>query len=374
MRVAVMGRSIRPNASGVGRHAANLVGALAEILPPRALTVFLTRDAPNRLSANAQEIRAPFPTPNEYARAFWEQTVVPAQLRSLQVDVYHSPNYILPALLTLPSVVTIHDLVFLSAQLHRLTSHVYLSALTTLALRRATAIIAVSEWTRRAIEARYPRTAGRIEVIYQGVDPGLRRPDAASLQSFRARHQVSYPYVLFVGTLEPRKNLIRLLAAFERAVTAARLPHHLVLIGATGWKTAALDRALRTSPLAERIHLPGYVPDRDLPYWYAGAALFAYPSLEEGFGLPPLEAMACGAPVLTSNCSALPEVVGDAAYLIDPTDTEAIARAIAEILSDPRLAERLSQAGPRRARCFTWSDAARRHLALYERIASGGRR
>jgi glycosyltransferase involved in cell wall biosynthesis len=367
-----MGRSIRPRPSGVGRHVTNLVSSLADALPARALTVFLTQDAPRTVNGAAREVRAPFPTPNEYARAFWEQTVVPVQAAKLAIDVYHSPNYILPLALNRPAVVTIHDLCFLRPDLHRLRSQVYLTALTALALRRARAVIAVSEWTRQSIETRFPTTAGRVELIYQGLDPHLERPSEGDLWDFRVRKDVDYSYVLFVGTLEPRKNLIRLLAAYERAVRQNDLPHHLVLIGSLGWQMRDFQARLRASPLNQRIHHLGFVPDQELRCWYTAADVFVYPSLEEGFGLPPLEAMACGTPVITSNCSALPEAVGDAARLVDPRDTHDLASAITEVLTDASLADRLARAGEERARRFTWSEAARRHASLYERVVSGG--
>ncbi|MGH7861141.1 MAG: glycosyltransferase family 4 protein, partial [Candidatus Dormibacteraceae bacterium] len=306
--------------------------------------------------------------------AFWEQTIVPVQAAALGVDVYHSPNYILPVTLGRPSVVTIHDLAYLRASLHRRTSHLYLSFLTALALRRASAIIAVSEWTKRALEARYPHTIGRIEVIYQGLDPRVRAPGEDEIRAFRARQAIDFPYVLFVGTIEPRKNLARLVTAFERAVLGAGLPHHLVLIGAPGWKTTDLDQAIARSALRPRIHRLGYVSDGDLPRWYAAADLFVYPSLEEGFGLPPLEAMACGVPVVTSNCSAIPEVVGDAARTVDPRDTTQLASAIGDVLGDRQLASRLIHAGRGQSARFTWREAARQHVALYARVSSGGHR
>lgn len=372
LHVAFMGRSIRPRPAGVGRYAANLVGQLSRTLPERSLTVFLTRDAPPHAWPGVREVRASIPTPNEYARALWEQTIVPARVKALGIDVYHSPNYILPAALPCPSVVTIHDIAYLQPSLHRAKSHLYLRTLTALALRRAAAVVAVSEHTRRAVEAHYPRTRGRIEVIAEGVDPALRPPSAAALRAFRQRLGLEQPYVLFVGTLEPRKNLVRLVAAFERAVREAALPHHLVLAGNRGWKTEALERAIETSPLRGRIHRVGYVPDSDLPCWYAGAALAAYPSLEEGFGLPPLEAMACGAPVVTSDCSAIPEVVGDAAVTVSPRDVDALAQALRRVLTDSALAADLRAAGRQRAGLFTWEAAARRYRAVYERAASGG--
>lgn len=368
MRVAFMGRSIRPGASGVGRYAANLVRGIAALLPPESFSVFLPSDAPRGLG-RVHELHAPFPTPNEYVRAIWEQTLVPAQTAALACDVYHSPNYILPALLPCRAVVTVHDLAYLDATIHRRKSHIYLSVMTALALARAQVVIAVSEYTRRAIERRYPRTAGRVEVIYEGVDPALQHPSACELTTFRDRLGLRQPYILGVGTVEPRKNLVRLVAAFEHLVREADVPHTLMLVGPIGWKTTALQRAIERSPVRDRIHLLGYVSDRDLACWYSDASVFVYPSLQEGFGLPPLEAMALGAPVVTSDRTALPEVVGDAALLVDPYDVGALGAAIWRVLSDAALAERLRKAGPDRARRFCWSQAARQHVDIYQRVA-----
>lgn len=374
MRVGFMARSVRPGATGVGRYAANLVRSLADVLPSRSLAVFLTRDAPLGWSGDVHEVRAPFATPNEYMRAFWEQTVVPRQTASLGLDVYHSPNYILPLAVPCRTVVTIHDLCYLQRSVHRLRSHLYLSTLTALALRRADSIVAVSEHTRRAVEARYPHTAGRVEVVYEAVDPALQPPSRAQLDDFRRRVGLVTPYLLFVGTREPRKNLVRLVHAFERAMQANTLPHQLILVGPRGWKIDGLDDAVAASPLRDRIRMVGYVPDADLACWYAAADLFIYPSLEEGFGLPPLEAMACGTPVVTSNCSALPEVVGDAALTIDPTDVRLLAEAITHVLTGAGVADALRHAGLARARRFSWSDAADRYRVIYERTMRGGAR
>jgi glycosyltransferase involved in cell wall biosynthesis len=372
MRVGFMGRSIRPGATGVGRYAANLVGALSRQMPSGTLSVFVTRDAARRWNGSVKMMPAPFPTPNEYARALWEQTVVPAQAAALGCDVYHSPSYIVPSALTCPSVVSVHDLAYLRRHLHRLTSHVYLSALTALALRRASAVVAVSQHTRRLIEARYPHTRGRVEVVYEGVDPALEPPSPAALRAFRDRVGLADPYVLFVGTQEPRKNLARLVRAYERAVDRTGLPHRLVLVGPRGWKTEDFEIAVARSPLRDRIVRPGFAPDHELACWYAGAALFVYPSLEEGFGLPALEAMACGAPVLVSNTSSLPEVVGDAGLTADPEDVDALAEAMARVLTDRPLAERMVHAGRRRAERFTWDEAARQHIAIYRRVCAKG--
>lgn len=372
MRVAFMGRSIRPRPSGVGRYAANLLGSLSQAVPARSLFAFLTQDAQLPRLPGIRPIYAPFPTPNEYARLFWEQSLVPAQVARLGIDVYHSPNYILPAALRCPSVVTIHDLAYLRRDLHRARSQWYLTVMTALAVRMATVIVAVSNYTRAAVERHYPNAVGRVAVIYEAVDPVLRRPGLEAARAFRRRLGLDFPYVLFVGTREPRKNLVRLVKAYERAIHGG-LPHHLVLIGQEGWKTASLDSAIESSPHSDRIHRMGFIPDADLACWYANADLFAYPSLEEGFGLPPLEAMANGVAVITSNCSSLPEVVGDAALTVTPTDIDALSSSIERVLTEPTLAHYLREAGLQRARHFTWEDTARSYEAVYQRAAQAVR-
>jgi glycosyltransferase involved in cell wall biosynthesis len=371
MRLGFMGRSIRPRATGVGRFAANLLDALADRTPRGAVAAFLTTDGP-RYGGRVREVRAPLPTPTEYARALWEQTLVPAQATALGLEVYHSPNYILPFALPCAAVVTIHDISYLAARLHRLRSHLYLSVLTWFALKRAQAIVTVSEHTRRLLQTRYPFTAGRVEVIPEAVDPHLTRPDPDDVARFRQDFGLTEPYVLYVGTLEPRKNLAALVGAYETMAAQAGLPHHLVLVGPRGWKIGALDAAIERSPLYDRIHRLGYVSDADLASCYVGADLFVYPSVAEGFGLPPLEAMAMGTPVVTSSTTSLPEVVGDAALTVNPRDRGALATAMTDVLTDSALAERLRCAGPQRAAAFSWPEIADRYIDVYERATHKG--
>ena len=368
MRVAIMGRSYRPGVTGVGSHVGSLIESVGQARPGQRVSVFLTQDAPQLAAPNLVEIRAPFPTPNEYVRAFWEQTVVPWEVARRGIDLYHSPNFILPLALRAPSIVTIHDLTYLDAGLHKWTSHHYLRTLVALTLRKANAIVAVSEHTKQQVEQHYPEARGRVHVIYQGYRQDIQRPCPGEITKFLQSDLDHYPYILYVGTIEPRKNLPRLIAAFEQAVRAARLDHHLYLVGGWGWKSAEAREALRASPMADRIHSVGYVANERLPLYYAGADLFVYPSLEEGFGLPPLEAMVCGTPVITSNCSSLPEVVGDAAITVNPFDVNALADAIGSVLGDAPLQERLRAAGLARSRRFSWAKAAEEHLRLYETV------
>jgi glycosyltransferase involved in cell wall biosynthesis len=367
--VAIMGRSLRGRFSGVVRYTHELIGALAPSLGGD-LTVFLT-DAPDGIEAEGvRRVRAPFPTPNEYARAFWEQTLVPFQVARLRPDVFHSPNYILPVALSCPAVVTVHDLCFLDLDVQRLRSHLYLRALTSHAVRRAARVICVSEATRDDVVRHYPHAAERIRVIGEGVALRFERRSEDEVQEIAGRLGITGPYVLFVGTLEPRKNLVRLIRAFADAIADGELPHHLVIAGGTGWMDAAIREAWQSSPARSRIRFVGYVSEDDLPGLYSGADLFAYLSLDEGYGLPPLEAMACGAPVLSSSAGSLPEVLGQAAELVDPQDEGGIARALSGLLRDRRRRHRLARAGVVQASRHRWSRVAEQTMAVYREAAS----
>ena len=359
-----MGRSLRGRFSGVVRYTDQLVRALGTVLGSD-LTVFLTR-APDGLGELAVgRIRAPFPTPNEYARAFWEQTIVPIDVARLRPDVYHSPNYILPVALGCPTVVTIHDLFYLDGSLHRLRSHLYLTLLANNAIRRASRIICVSAYTRDQLLQRFPDASGRVRVVGEGVDSRFQPPSQAAVKALRERLNICQPFVLFVGTIEPRKNLVRLIRAFEQAVTRSGAPHHLVVAGARGWKDGPISSAYETSGVRDRIHMVGYLGDDELPAAYGAADVFAYPSQAEGFGLPALEAMACGTAVLTSNSSAIPEVVGDSAVLVDPLDENDLARGLEHLLCDPKERQFRGESGMRRAAGFRWDRVAEQTMAVY---------
>jgi glycosyltransferase involved in cell wall biosynthesis len=369
MRVALMGRSLRGSYSGVVRYTDQLVRRLGPVLG-QDLAVFLTRAADGLDGLPFRRVRAPFGTPNEYLRALWEQTVVPVEVARLRAQVYHSPNYILPLAVRCPTVVTIHDLFYLEPQLHRLRSHLYLTALANHAIAHADRVICVSGYTRDQLLERFPKAAPRVRVIGEGVDPSFREATGAEVARARAWLGVEAPYVLYVGTIEPRKNLPRLLRAFEAAVVRGGLPHHLVLAGARGWRNGPLLDVHRASSIPERIHFPGYVAEDLLPALYAGADVFAYPSLGEGYGLPPLEAMACGAAVLTSDGSALAETAGGAALLVDPGDEEAIARGLERLLGDPEERRRRVELGLRQAALHTWDRTAEATLAVYREVAA----
>lgn len=364
-----MGRSLRGRFSGVVRYTHELVRALEPRLKSD-LSVFVTR-APHGIGEmRIRRIAAPFPTPNEYARAAWEQAVVPIELARMRPDVYHSPNYILPLAMTCPAVVTIHDLFYLDPKLQRARSHMYLTLLSTLAIAKARRVICVSEHTRDQLVRRHPRAESKVRVISEGVDPRFRPSTPQETAAMRRRLGLERPYVLFVGTLEPRKNLPRVIRAFTEVAERLDLPHELVIAGGRGWMNESVNQAMEQSSRRAQIRLAGYVDDADMPALYAGAEIFVFPSLVEGFGLPPLEAMACGTAVLTSATGSLPEVVGDAALLVDPLDEASIAAGIEKLLCDGEARHALAGAGRLRARNFDWNRAAEETIAVYAEAAS----
>jgi glycosyltransferase involved in cell wall biosynthesis len=367
MKVALMGRSLRGQMSGVVRYTSELAASLSRRLP-NDVTVFVTQADDGLDGLPLARIRAPFRTRSEYSRAFWEQTIVPFQVARLDVDVYHSPNYILPAALRCPMVVTVHDTAFLDASLHRLRSHLYLRTLTAIAAAKADRVICVSQHTFDDFVAHFPKAADRARLITEGVNPAFAPRDADAVAEFRNRHDLPERYILFVGTFEPRKNLSRLVSAFEKAVAATGAPDHLVLCGGSGWKNDDVFARINESPVRDRIRVLGYIDDADLAAAYSGCSVFVYPSILEGFGLPPLEAMACGAPVVTSNVSALPETVGDAALTVDPLSVDEIADGMVQVLSDEEVRRRLVRAGLDRAAALSWDSVAEQTLAVYEEV------
>jgi glycosyltransferase involved in cell wall biosynthesis len=231
----------------------------------------------------------------------------------------------------------------------------YLSRAVRSAAKQAKRVIAVSEATKRDVVDLLQVAPERIDVTPLGVDPRFRRPSAEAISDFRLANELTRPFVLAVGTREPRKNLPALIRAFAKV--KGEIPHDLVHAGGAGWLPDELDRAVAEANLGDRLRFVDFVPHDDLPLWYSAADCFVMPSLYEGFGLPLLESMACGAPAIASNRSSLPEVAGDAALLCEPDDMS-IAHALATVLHDGELRHRLHLAGPERSSQFTWQRTA----------------
>jgi len=283
------------------------------------------------------------------------------------VDVFHCTTLIFPVTFRGPVVFTSHDLTFLShPDHHALINKLQATTATLHALLAGATFACVSRATADELHARLAVPEECLAVIHHGADPRFHPlPREETRERLRVRFALDGGYVLSVGTLEPRKNQRRLVAAHGGLPVDVRRRYPLVLAGAEGWK---LEEAVGELP--DHVRLLGRVSDDELVDLYNGATLFAYPSLAEGFGLPVLEAMACGAPVVTSNVSSLPEVAGDAARLVDPLAVEALGAALGELLGDEAERRRLAERGRARAAGFTWSDAARKTLDLYVRVSS----
>ncbi|NOZ27369.1 MAG: glycosyltransferase family 4 protein [Chloroflexi bacterium] len=231
---------------------------------------------------------------------------------------------------------------------------------------RARRIIADSFSTRDDLVQTWNIPSERISVVHVGVEKVYRPAPPEAVEAFRRRRGLPERFVLYLGTLEPRKNVIAAVEAFARWIQATGdRTTWLILGGAKGWYYEQIFSRVQELGITDRVRFPGYIPSAELPDWYRAAEVFLYPSLYEGFGLPPLEAMACGTPVITSNTSSLPEVVGDAALKVDPHDVEAIAEALARLLEDADLRRQLREAGLERARLFSWERTARETIAAY---------
>lgn len=314
------------------------------------------------------------PTRKPPVRILWEQFWLPGALLADHADLLHSLGYVQPVACPTPSVVTVHDLSFaLYPEAFNRGNRLYLSVFTRLSARRADRVIAVSENTKRDTVRLLGVPEDKVAVVHHGIEPHFRPcRDRAAVEALRVRAGLPERFILFFGTIEPRKNLVALVEAFA-ILRRSGLPHGLVIAGARGWQWEPVYAAVERLGLEDTVAFPGYVPYDEQPLWYNAADLFAYPSLYEGFGFPPLEAMACGTPVVASSTSALPEVVGDAGLLVDPRDVPALAAAMRAVLEDAEKREEMRVRGLARAATFTWTEAARRTAAVYRAAASAKR-
>jgi glycosyltransferase involved in cell wall biosynthesis len=384
--------------AGIGRYTRELVRALVEQGGGSRFTLFyaaggLSPDSPyvadlRRMCDAHALVRAvaiPF-TPRRLTQLWHRMRLpVPIELFTGPLDVLHIPDFVPPPARA-PTIVTIHDL---SYMIHpecaepRLAR--YLNTAVPRGLRRASAVLATSEATRRDITRLLEIDSARVQVVYHGVGPRFRPLPPEQTEPVRRKLGLPERFILFVSTLEPRKNLVRLIEAFaslgtrdlrlEASKTSACLKPQasslsLVLAGRRGWLYDDIFATIARLGLGDRVRVLDFVDDNDLPALYNLAWVFSYPSIYEGFGLPALEAMACGTPVVTADNSSLPEVVGDAAVLVAADDVTSIAAGIARAATDATLRDRLRAAGPERARRFTWERAAHQVLECYRHVGA----
>ncbi len=358
---------------GVGRYVDGLVEALDGAGAPLAV-VCQRADAERygRLAPGARVVPAPAPVAHRPARLAWEQTGLPLVARQVEAQVVHSPHYTLPLRCSQPVVVTLHDATFFTdPEMHTAVKGTFFRSATRTALRRAARTLAPSRATRDELVRLLGADASTIDVAHHGVDhTAFHVPEPAERERVQARLGLAgQPYVAFLSTLEPRKNVPGLVRGWVRACEGREDPPVLVLAGGAGWDDT-IDAAVAEVPPHLRVLRPGYLRLSDLPGYLGGALLVAYPSFGEGFGLPVVEAMACGAPVLTTRRLAIPEVGGDAVAYVEP-DAASIAEGLGALLDDPARRAQLAEAGRARAEGFTWAACAERHLETYARAVAG---
>ncbi|NOY52338.1 MAG: glycosyltransferase family 4 protein [Deltaproteobacteria bacterium] len=310
------------------------------------------------------------PMRSSYTRPLWDHWKVPRALRSLDVDLFHHTKNVVPLFCPAKCVVTIHDLApFLYPDTFTFLQGIHLRTHIRFAARRADAVIAVSSNTRDDIIRHFHVPENRVRVVYNGVSPVFSRsPGDGELAGCRARYRLPGRFILYAGTIQPRKQVDMLIRVYHRLREEEGIPHHLVVAGRMGWKSGGLHETVRSLGLNDVVHFTGAVDGHDLPLIYRSAEVFVNPSLYEGFGLTCVEAMACGTPVVASGVSSIPEVVGDAGLLFDPSDEESLFRALLTVIREEGLRELLRQKGIDRARKFSWEKAAAGTLEVYRSV------
>lgn len=366
MRIAIDARALLGQSTGIGTYTRGIATALGA-RPTHEIALFSPRPLPDGLRGGPWTVRAdshPF-------GILWLQTTLPRRLRNWGADVLLAALTIAPATGTVPFVSVVHDLTaWTNPEWHSRRTIVGFLPLWEKTVERAARLLCVSQATARELVRRYPETRPRVRVVPHGLDP-LFSPssDPRAAERTRRRYAAGSRFVLYLGTLEPRKNVERLVAACERLWARRRSRPDLILAGGIGWKTSSLARRIARSPFRDKIHQIGYAPRDVACELYRAADAFVYPSFVEGFGLPVLEAMACGVPVVASTAEALREVAGDAAIYAPPDDVDALAAAIERALEDDGTRERLRAAGPARAGEFSWERAGRDTLIALEQAA-----
>jgi len=370
MRIGIDARLAFYHKAGIGQYILRLTAALAEIDRTDEFLLFQSRKDKSRLVNAPNFKRRVLWTPSHHR---FETTAMSAEMFPHRLDVLHSPDFIPPGRTRYPSVITVHDLAFLLYPRFLTPESARYYGQVDPASRRADHIIAVSQSTKRDVVRLLGVPNEKVSVIYEAAHPLFQPMDRA-----QAKQHVSEKYgldgdlILFVSTIEPRKNLPTLLEAFRKLLdspSTLKNPVTLVVAGQKGWLTEQMDDLVAKLRLGERVRFVGGAANEELAYLYNAAHVFALPSFYEGFGLTPLEAMASGTPVIVSNTSSLPEVVGDAGLLVDPEDVEAWTVALRRVLTDDALRTEMCEKGLRRAGLFSWQRAARETLSVYRQVA-----
>ncbi len=369
MRVALDAIPLVAAKTGVGHYTDALAEWLArvhedhqyELLSPFDFAFDSNNGKPANLSKRFFPVRSVF-------RKWW-LVGLPAMLQISPLDVFHGTNYCIPVFAPCPTVVTMHDMsLFAQSDTHESANVTRGRRRMPIMARRAAMIIAPSEWTKQEIVNYLGARPDKIRVIYEAAREKMKPLSMEESIGVLQKHNIRQPYLLYVGTIEPRKNLLTLIRAYHELLRATPHRPQLVLCGGRGWLEGEVFKLVEELKLTDRVHFTGYVDDADLPALYSAAEVFIYPSIYEGFGLPPLEAMACGTPVITSNSSSLPEVIGKSGLMHDPTEYQSLTECIAKVIGDTSTREHFKRAGLKQASYFSWERAARETQSVYDEV------
>lgn len=372
MRIGLDARFYHKGSAGLARYTQELIKHVVAAAPQHTFVIFLRPDAlPEfRLQAANVEVR----TTDIAHYSFREQLVLARQLQAADLDLMHFTNFNYPVRYRRPFIVTIHDLTLL-----RFAGRSRLSSVKVIPMRQVVArgvknsrrIITISNYQKKLITQEFAVDQSKVSVIYEAVEPEFAPLPAAEIDHFREQQKLHTPFVMYTGQWRQHKNLVRLIKAFR--LVRDQVEARLVLVGKVDRAFPIIQQTIEEQGLAGDVVLTGFVEDADLPRYYNAASVFAFPSLSEGFGLPPLEAMACGTPVAASNASPMPEILGDAPVYFNPTDTAAMARQLASLLHDQKLREKARQAGFAQVKKYSWEQMAAETLDVYERTGRSER-
>ncbi|MHA1380624.1 MAG: glycosyltransferase family 4 protein [Candidatus Helarchaeota archaeon] len=373
MNIAIDLTSIPNQKTGVGKYATALVDALGKFDNENHYWIFVKKNQVNEFNPkkkNFHIIECSNLLNLKVFRVLWEQFLLPFIVLIKKIDILHSIHYTTPFLFSLRRIITFHDMTFfILPKKHTLLKRIFFKLIIPFSAKRADRIISVSESTKKDIESILKVSGRKIDVVYEIIDSIYRPIEKKNLiLEIKKKYGIYNNFILYVGTLEPRKNVSGLIRAYHNLVLSRNIVQDLVIIGKKGWGYEEIFKTVKDLNLGDRVVFTGYVPDSELVYFYNAAEIFIYPSFYEGFGIPPLEALACGTPTISSNISSMPEVVGDAGILIDPSNTKELSQMIFKLLSSKNLRENFRKKGLERAKEFSSERMAKKTIDSYRKV------
>jgi len=375
MRIGINARYLQSRQTGIRNYLLNLLLKLKEIDSGNEYVLFFGSDKPVPevvLDAGFEYDIPKMSTGTQALKFLWTHFYLPCAIKRKKIDLFHESSFIAPMFKKCPTVVTVHDVAYLYIPFcYTYRTRLYFEVLLTGSIRKSNVVIAVSESVKKDIVNNFSVSPDKIKVIYEGVDEMFRPiDDIVETEREKKICGIKGDFILVVSGVTPRKNLIRLIRAFKLLRDGKKTNAQLVIVGEKAWWSEEIFREAESCGDEDDIIFCGYLPDKDLICLYNSAKVFVHPSLYEGFGLPILEAMACGCPVVASNVSSIPEICGGAALLVDPENVEGLADAVHRVMNDEFLRKSLIEKGIKRARKFSWKKTAEETLAVYSAVGA----